>query len=103
MNSKSFPKPPSALSANLRKNFTLGWAAGIFNLILLLSIPRDLDNVGIFGYSFSRLGLIGLLGFGVLVASVVALRSVRDETWLNLFARRLIDFSAREEQTDFVL
>ena len=103
MISKTFPKPPSALSANLRMNFILGWAAGMFSLIFLLSIPRNPDNVGLFGYSLSRLGLIGVLGFGVLIASVVAFRSVRDVTWLDLFERRLIFFSARGKQTDMVL
>lgn len=103
MISQTLPKPPSALSANLRMNFILAWGAGMFSLMLLLSIPRDADNVGLFGYSFSRLGLIGVLGFGFLLASVVAYRSVRDETWLGLFTQRLIDFSAKDEQTDYVL
>jgi hypothetical protein len=61
------------------------------------------DNVGLFGYSLSRLGLIGVLGFGVLLASVVAFRSVRDTNWLDSFARRLIRFSVKDEQTDIVL
>lgn len=103
MISRTFPKPSSVLSANLRMNFILGWAAGVLNLILLLSIPTDQDNIGLFGYSISRLGLIGVLGIGVLIASVVAFRSVRDETWLNSFERRLIDFSAKDAQIDFVL
>lgn len=75
----------------------------MLSLILLLSIPTDLDNVGLFGYSLSRLGLIGVLGFGVLIASVVVFRSVRDETWLDLLAQRLIVFSAWDEQTEIVL
>lgn len=103
MISQTFPKPSSALTANLRMNFILGWAAGMLSLILLLSIPTDPDNVGLFGYSLSRLGLIGVLGFGVLIASVVVFRSVRDETWLDLLARRLIVFSAWDEQTDIFL
>ena len=103
MISQIFPKPSSALSANLRTNFILGWAAGMFSFILLLSIPRDPVNVGLFGYSLSRLGLIGVLGIGLLLASVVAFRAVRDVTWLGLFERRLIVFSARDEQTDVVL
>jgi hypothetical protein len=84
-------------------NFILGWAAGVLSLILLLSIPRDADNVSLFGYSLSRLGLIGVLAFGILVASIVAIRSIRDKTWLDLLGRRLIIFSAKDEQTDMVL
>ncbi|UCD42773.1 MAG: glycosyltransferase family 39 protein [Chloroflexota bacterium] len=103
MTSQTVPGDISALSANLRVNFVIGWAAGMFSLILLLSIPRDVDNVGLFGYSLSRLGLIGVLGFGVLLASVIAFRSVRDTNWLDSFARRLIRFSAKDEQTDIVL
>lgn len=103
MNSQSFPKPSTALTANLRMNFVFGWTVGIFSLILLISIPTDPDNVGLFGYSLSRLGLIGVLGFGVLIATVVAFRAVRDKTWLELFERRLILFSARDGQTDTIL
>ncbi|MES0360015.1 MAG: glycosyltransferase family 39 protein [Anaerolineales bacterium] len=103
MNSQSIPKPSTALTANLQMNFVFGWAAGIFSLILLISIPTDPHNVGLFGYSLSRLGLIGVLGFGVLIATVVAFRAVRDKTWLELVERRLILFSAKDEQTDIVL
>jgi hypothetical protein len=44
-----------------------------------------------------------VLGFGILIASVFAFRSVRDKSWLDLFSRRLIQFSAKDEQTDAVL
>ena len=103
MSSRRFPGRSSTLSANLRLNFIFGWAAGVLSLILLLSIPRDANNVGLFDYSWSRLGLIGLLALGVLAASVVAFRSIRDSNWLDLFSRRLIQFSAKDEQTDAVL
>jgi len=84
-------------------NFVVGWAAGMLSLILLLCIPRDAKNVGFFGYSFSRLALVGVLGFGVLIACVIAIRSIRDKSWLDLLERRLIQFSAKDEQTDMVL
>jgi hypothetical protein len=103
MDSQTSPKPPSALAANLRVNFVLGWAAGIICFIFLLTIPTDPNNVGLFGYSLSRLGLIAVLGIGVLIATVVAIRAVRNETWVELLARRLIQFSTRGEQTDTVL
>jgi hypothetical protein len=103
MSSPTIQQPSLALSANLRANFVFSWVAGVFCLILLLSIPRDPVNVGLFGYSLSRLGLLGVLGGGILVATGAAFRAVRDKTWLGLFERRLFLFSTGEVQTDTVL
>lgn len=97
------PESTPALTANLRTNFLLCWIAGMLSLILLLSIPSDVNAGGLFGFSLARLGLIGVLGFGILIASVLAFRSIRDVNWLASFTRRLILFSGKDDQTDVVL
>ena len=82
-------KQHSFSKINIKNYFSVISITGIVSLVWLLLLPSDSKTAWIFGYSKSRLSLLGIIILAVLPFILIWLRMLFDEDWLQKFIYRM--------------